>query len=86
MVGAKKLSHTKYTRVRVSATGRREVYNADSDAWVSYAVIANFLSSSDRAVAESFVGTDASVSFNSPSAGSSGGSSDSGGGDGGGGD
>lgn len=50
---AKRLKHKRYTKVRVSSNGRREVYNSDSCSWVPYAAIAYLLGTSDRSVAES---------------------------------
>lgn len=88
---AKKLKHRKYTKVRVSDSGRREVYNNDTGSWLPYAAVAYMLGSSDRSVAGScdtesfsggggdFGGGGASSSWDSGSGCDSSGSSDSGG-------
>lgn len=50
---AKKLKHKRYTKVRVSSDGRREVYDSNSGEWILYAAVAYMLLSSDKTVAQS---------------------------------
>lgn len=88
---AQKLKHKKYTKVRLSGNGKREVYNNDTASWLPYAAVAYMLGNSDRAIAGScntesfsggggdFGGGGASSSYDSGGSCDSSSSSDSGG-------
>jgi hypothetical protein len=44
----KNLKHKRYTKMRVYRDGRKEVYNSDSNSWITYAAIAYMLSDHDK--------------------------------------